>query len=102
VKLHLLKRPPAVLEELLNPVGSQRSKKFKAQIKSYNVIFAMTFIGGKVDHRVNIGRGLYIFRLNSQNHHIIGTLLSANGLNPSFAQLYFYEIDNEVLNRNNA
>jgi hypothetical protein len=36
VKLPLLKRPPIVLEELLNPVGGQRSKKFKTQIRSYN------------------------------------------------------------------
>jgi hypothetical protein len=29
VKLPLLKRPPAALEELLNPIEGQRSKKFK-------------------------------------------------------------------------
>jgi hypothetical protein len=102
VKLPLLKRPPIVLEELLNPVGGQRSKKFKTQIRSYNAMFAMTSMGGKVDHRVNDGRGPYIFRLNGQNHHRIGTLLPANGLNPSFAQLYFYDTDNEVPNRINA
>jgi hypothetical protein len=61
VKLSLLKRSPTILEELLNPVGGQRSKKFKAQIKSYNTIFAMMSIGGKVDHRVNDGRCPYIF-----------------------------------------
>ena len=65
-------------------------------------MFAMTSMGGKIDHRINNGRGPYIFRLNSQNHHRIGTLLPADGVNPSFAQLYFYDTDNEVPNRINA
>ena len=34
----------------------------------------MTSIGGKMDNRVNDGRGPYIFRLNGQTHHRIGTL----------------------------
>jgi hypothetical protein len=102
VKLPLLKKPPTVLEELLNPLRSQHSKKFKTQIRSYNAMFAMTSMGGKIDHRINDGRGPYIFRLNGQNHHRIGTLLPADGVNPSFAQLYFYDTDNEVPNRINA
>jgi hypothetical protein len=102
VKLPLLKKPPTVLEELLNPLRSQHSKNFKTQIRSYNAMFAMTSMGGKVDHRINDGRGPYIFRLNGQNHHRIGTLLPADGVNPIFAQLYFYDTDNEVPNRINA
>jgi hypothetical protein len=102
VKLPLLKRSLVVLEELLNPVGGQRSTKFKVQIRSYNAMFAMTSMGGKVHYRVNDVRGLYIFRLNNQNHHRIETLLPTNGLNPNFAQLYFYDTDNEVPNRINV
>jgi hypothetical protein len=48
----LLKKPPATLQELLNPTGDQRSTNFKAQIRSYNAMFAMTSMGGKVDHRL--------------------------------------------------
>jgi hypothetical protein len=70
---------------LLNPVGSQRSKKFNTQIRSYNAIFVMTSIGGKVDHRINNRRGSNVYRLNNQNHHRIGGLLLADGLNSSFA-----------------
>jgi hypothetical protein len=97
----LLKKPPVVLEELLNPASGQRSKNFKAQIRSYNSMFAMTSMGGNVDNRINDGRGPYIFRLNGQNHHRIGTLLPGDGLNPRFAQLYFYDTENEA-NRMNS
>jgi hypothetical protein len=45
----------------------------------------MTSIGGKVDHRINNGRGSNVYRLNDQNHHRIGGLLLADGLNSSFA-----------------
>ena len=37
-------------------------------------MFAMTSMDGKVDDRVKDGRGPYIFRLNGQTHHRIGTL----------------------------
>ena len=62
----------------------------------------MKSMGEKVDHRINDGRGPYVFWLNNQNRHIIRALLPANGLNPSFAQLYFYDTNNEVQNRINA
>jgi hypothetical protein len=102
VKLPLLKKPPVVLEKLLNPTGGHRSKIFKAQIRSYNSMFAMTSMGGNVDKTINDGIGLYIFRLNGQNHHRIGTLLPGDGLTPRFAQLYFYDTENEVPNRMNT
>jgi len=46
-----------------------------------------------MDHRINDGRGPYIFKLNGQNHHRIGTLLPADGLSPNFAQLFFYDTE---------
>jgi hypothetical protein len=77
-------------------------KKYKAQIRSCNAIFAMTSMSEKVDHKINDRRGPYIFKLNGQNHHRIGTLLPADGLSPNFAQLYFDDTENEVSNRINA
>ena len=65
-------------------------------------MFAMTSMGGKVDNRVNDGRSPYIFRLNGQTHHRIGTLLPNNGEDPQFAQLYFYDTENEVQHRMDA
>ena len=65
-------------------------------------MFAMTSMGGKVDNRINDGRGPYIFKLNGQNHHRIGTLLPNDGQDPQFAQLYFYDTENEVQHRMNV
>ncbi|XP_075658963.1 uncharacterized protein LOC142628812 [Castanea sativa] len=65
-------------------------------------MFAMTSMGGKVDNRVNDGRGPYIFRLNGQTHHRIGTLLPNNGEDPQFAQLYFCDTENGVQHKMNA
>ena len=62
----------------------------------------MTSIGGKMDNRVNDGRGPYIFRLNGQTHRRIGTLFPNNGKDPQFAQLYFYDTKNEVQHRMDA
>ncbi|XP_075645519.1 uncharacterized protein LOC142616582 [Castanea sativa] len=61
----------------------------------------MTSMGGKVDSRINDGRHPYIFKLNGQNHHRIGTLLPNDGQDPQFTELYFYDTENEVENRMN-
>ena len=102
MKLPLLKKTPPLLNELLDPLGGQQSKTFRTQIRNYNAMFAMTSIGGKVDNKVNNGRGPYIFRLNGQTHHRIGTLLPNNGEDPQFAHLYFYDTENEVQHRMNV
>lgn len=55
-------------------------------------------MGGNFYSFINNGRGLYVFRLDVQNHHRIGSLLPTTGKS-KFAQLYFYGIGNEVSNR---
>ncbi|KAK4592722.1 hypothetical protein RGQ29_017025 [Quercus rubra] len=92
---------PPLIDELLDPLGSKKSKTFRTLIRSYNAMFAMTSMGGKVDSRINDGRHPYIFKLNGQNHHRIGTLLPNDGEDPQFAQLYFYDTENEVQHRMN-
>ena len=60
VKLPYLKPPPTKLQELI-----QHSEHYKANIRRFNSMFAMTSMGGNIiDLRVNQGRGPYIFRLN--------------------------------------
>ena len=102
VKLPLLRKAPPLIDELLDPLGSQKSKTFKTLIGSYNAMFAMTSMGGKVDSRINDGRHPYIFKLKGQNHHRIGTLLPNDGEDPQFAQLYFYGTEDEVQHRMNV
>ncbi|XP_076889973.1 uncharacterized protein LOC143540899 [Bidens hawaiensis] len=45
------------------------------------------------------GNAPYTFRLSGENYHSIGTLLPLDGNKPQFAQLYIYDTENEVSNR---
>ena len=44
----------------------------------------------------------YIFWINGQNHHKIGSLMPTPGQTAKFAQLYIYDTKNEVSNRMKA
>ncbi|KAG6672053.1 hypothetical protein I3842_16G038000 [Carya illinoinensis] len=59
-------------------MGGQSYKRFKTQIRSYYAVLAMTSMGGNVDNNINDG-----------------TLHLIDGSNPRFAQLYFYNTENE-------
>nr|KAJ0220248.1 hypothetical protein LSAT_V11C200059400 [Lactuca sativa] len=56
-------------------------------------------IGGKIDSSINRGNARYIFRLDGQNYHSIGSLLPAKGSQPKFSQLYIDDTKNENSNR---
>ncbi|XP_056698595.1 uncharacterized protein [Spinacia oleracea] len=101
VRLPLLKDPPEFLKDLLDNNDS-RSKIFKEKGRMYNSINAFTSMGGKVDSSINRGNASYVFRLNGQNHHKIGSLLPPEGQQPRFTQLYIYDTQNEVSNRINS
>lgn len=62
-------------------------------------MFQFTSIGGRIDNSINNNVRPYIFRINGQNHHRIGSLLPTIGHKPKFAQLYIYDIDNDISNR---
>ena len=98
IYLPLLKRAPPVLEELLNNSGSS-FVHFHDNRRQYNAMFAIMSMGGKVDKTVNDGNCPYVFRLNGQNHHQIGSLLPVEGSEPKFAQLYIFDTGNEVQHR---
>ncbi|OIT01076.1 hypothetical protein A4A49_59966, partial [Nicotiana attenuata] len=79
-----------------------KSKHFRENIRTYNLIFSFTSMGGKVDVSVNKTKGPRTFRFSGQNYHQIGSLLPPEGSSPKFAQLYIYDTENEVENRINA
>ncbi|GJX17398.1 ATP-dependent DNA helicase PIF1-like protein [Tanacetum coccineum] len=56
----------------------------------------------RIDHSVNLGRGPYTFRINGQNYHRIGSLLPTEGVLLRYAQLYFFDTQNEIKNRMSA
>ena len=65
-------------------------------------LFAFTSLGVKVDRSINNGTDTYVFHLNGQNYHRIGSLLPIEGEKPTFAQLYNYDTDNEIGHRIDA
>ncbi|KAH1247727.1 hypothetical protein GmHk_06G017548 [Glycine max] len=62
-------------------------------------MFVFTSPGVKVDTTYNTRRGPLTFRIHGQGHHLIGSLLPMADNSSKFAQLYIYDIDNEVKNR---
>jgi hypothetical protein len=97
--LPFLRDPPPFLSQLLNPDGDILSKYFLKSIRSYNSMFAFTSLGAKIDMGINKGPGSYVFKINGQVHHRIGSLLPENGESPVYAQLYIFYTNNEVQNR---
>jgi hypothetical protein len=98
VELPLLKRPPKLLLSLIRGTD-HRSKHFKENIRAYNSMFAFTSMGGRIQNKINNGKGPPQFILGGQNYHRIGTLLPHEGTVPKFAQLYIYDTQNEENNR---
>ncbi|KAL6662326.1 hypothetical protein ACP70R_000185 [Stipagrostis hirtigluma subsp. patula] len=91
--------PPPFLAALLKYDGDSRAKKFLRLNRQYNCLFAFTSIGARIDRDINDGRGPYVFRINGQVHHRIGSLLPADGEPPQFVELYIYDTDHEIDNR---
>ncbi|EOY04504.1 Uncharacterized protein TCM_019749 [Theobroma cacao] len=102
VSLPPFKQTPSLLATLLNYKGGRTAYKFRHNIRVYNSMFQFTSIGGKIDSEINRRPGPYVFKINGQNHHKIGSLLPVDGERPKFAQLYIYDTENEVSNRINA
>lgn len=98
VVLPKLTRPPCLLFDLLHG-KHENSKDFVESIRAYNMMFAFTSMGGRVDKSINHGSSPYVYRISGQNYHLMGSLVPQIGDNPKFAQLYIYDTDHEISNR---
>jgi hypothetical protein len=56
-------------------------------------------MGGNIDKNINKGEGPYVFRINGQIHHRIGSLLPKPDNIPKFTELYIFDTKNENENR---
>ncbi|OMP07327.1 DNA helicase PIF1, ATP-dependent [Corchorus olitorius] len=93
---------PPLLSELLDYTRGGIQQHFRENIRVYNSLFQLTSLGGRIDDSINDGSGPFIFRLNRQTYHRIGSLLPVPGTRPKFSQLYIYDTDNEISNRVSA
>ena len=75
------------------------SKYFLKNIRRFNSMFSFTSMGGKIDHSINRGNAPYTFRLSGENYHCLGSLLPVDGRPAQFSQLYIYDTENEISNR---
>ncbi|XP_035829941.1 uncharacterized protein LOC118479500 [Helianthus annuus] len=72
---------------------------FLANIRAYNSMFAMTSFGGKVDDSINTGSAPYVFKVEGQVYHSLGSLCPTDNEPSRFLQMYIYDTDNEIANR---
>ncbi|XP_076924323.1 uncharacterized protein LOC143586728 [Bidens hawaiensis] len=72
---------------------------FQKNVKAYNSMFSMTSFGAKVDDFINDGSGPYVFKVEVQIYHWIGSLCPPPNEAPRFLQMYVYDTDNELSNR---
>lgn len=79
--------PPSILSNFIFN-QDPTSKHFQEQIRSYNMMFSFTSLGGKIETSINNGAAPYTFLLHGQNYHLLGSLLPEDGSSPKFAQLY--------------
>ncbi|KAF1860256.1 hypothetical protein Lal_00037594 [Lupinus albus] len=102
IQLPLLKSPPPTLQHLLFDLKSNDSVNNQNNIRLYNMMFAFTSLGAKIDRSVNNGRGPPTIRIQGQPCHHIGSMLPMPGQLPKFAQLYIYDTEHEIQNRMNG
>lgn len=78
----------------------QRSKNYFSNIRSNNSAFAMVSSEAQIDR--NLLNGIYHFKIHDVFYHRAGAFTTAQGRNPIYAQLYFYDVDTAVQHRMNA
>lgn len=99
IKIPAFKDPPEFLARLLDHREGPLAKHFIQKIRQYNSLFAFTSMGANIDKNINQGNGPYVFRINRQIHHRIGSLLPQPDTIPKFAELYIFDTKNEIQNR---
>jgi len=92
VKLSFLEESPELVKELLTDDDAQ-GRNYRKHAWIYNMVFAMTSIGGKVDKSMPKGQGPIMFRLQGGNYHLIGGLKLSEGDYAKYSQLYIVDTE---------
>jgi len=72
------------------------SREFCNNIQQYNVAFAMTSVGVKIDNSVTGQSSLYCFKIQGELHYLTGALLSHGDQTPMYAQIYILDIAEQL------
>ena len=72
-------------------------KEFHEKIRTYNNACSMVSCGGTWDDKyTNNNTGVYCMRAQGEMHHKLGSVLSAEGQDAQYAQVYIYDGDDRV------
>ncbi|KAF1895908.1 hypothetical protein Lal_00033971 [Lupinus albus] len=96
IQISLLRAPPPILQHLLFDVKSNDSVNYQNNIRLYNMMFAFTSLGAKIDRSINNGGGPPTIRIQRQPCHHIGSMLPMSRQFPKFAQIYIYDTEHEI------
>ncbi|KAK9713953.1 hypothetical protein RND81_06G060800 [Saponaria officinalis] len=102
VRLPKIKEPPEFLKRLLINNQDNEATTFRELIRIYNSCYAFTSMVAKIDNSVNMSAVKYILRISGQVLHRIVSLLPVDDQEPSYAQLYIYDTNSEILMREKA
>ena len=95
VVVNQVRPPPSALRMLHTDLYREA---YLSNIRAYNNILALASLGCREPPITGFNP---TFTIQGKLYHSIGSLLPGDGDTPKFAQLYFYDTDNEVDNRLN-
>ena len=101
VNLPHIQQWPQNLQDLFD--DPQDRTEFKKKIRQYNNALAFTSVGVDINDQAVQGSGPASFRVHGALHHLMGALMPAEEVEPSYAQLYIYdpqEANNRRVRRN--
>ncbi|XP_060172619.1 uncharacterized protein LOC132603531 [Lycium barbarum] len=79
--------------------NSDKSNHFRTYIRTYNNMFAFTSLGVKYDKELaQRTQGIYTFKVQGQMYHFLNSLTTTDN-NARNLQLYFYDNENDIVNR---
>ncbi|KAG2344603.1 hypothetical protein BDR05DRAFT_998992 [Suillus weaverae] len=67
------------------------NQTFISKIRQYNSALALTSVGVNIKDCTLQGSGPNAFRIHGSLHHLMGSLIPPEGIQPSYAQLYIYD-----------
>ncbi len=99
IKIPDIKPPPPILQKLLTE-NNDTSKEFRTKIRCYNSALALSSIGVELGETFKFdSRGPWTYKISGQVYHSLGTIFPKINSSPVFSQLYVYDREHELSNR---